>query len=431
MSSTNCSQPLWALVDCNNFYASCEKLFRPDLATRPVVVLSNNDGCIVARSAEAKALGIPMGEPEFKARPLLQRHKVEVFSSNYALYGDISARVMATLEQLCPHVEQYSIDEAFVRLEGPMAANASDIAEQLRQTVRQWTGMTVSVGVAPTRTLAKVANHLAKKSSGVCVWNSALPDAAAVLRAFPVREVWGIGWRQSKKLLEIGVTSAWGLREANDVWLRKFLTISGWKTAMELRGVPCINEEEGPVPRRTLVSSRSFGEKVYDLASLEQAVGTFTVRAAERLRRQELVAGGIAVHIRTSRHGSRPAFDATAQQPFFPPTADTVTMLQAARKTLDAIYKKGPAYAKAGIMLYDLCPVDCQQGNLLAQATPGKDARNDALMSALDTINGKFGRGSVRFGAEGPKEAKWHLRCKNCSPSVTTNWKELATAFCR
>ena len=178
MSSTNCSQPLWALVDCNNFYASCEKLFRPDLAARPVVVLSNNDGCIVARSAEAKALGIPMGEPEFKARPLLQRHKVEVFSSNYALYGDISARVMATLEQLCPHVEQYSIDEAFVRLEGPMAANASDIAEQLRQTVRQWTGMMVSVGVAPTRTLAKVANHLAKKSSGVYVWNSALPEAA-------------------------------------------------------------------------------------------------------------------------------------------------------------------------------------------------------------------------------------------------------------
>ena len=304
MSSTNCSQPLWALVDCNNFYASCEKLFRPDLAARPVVVLSNNDGCIVARSAEAKALGIPMGEPEFKARPLLQRHKVEVFSSNYALYGDISARVMATLEQLCPHVEQYSIDEAFVRLEGPMAANASDIAEQLRQTVRQWTGMMVSVGVAPTRTLAKVANHLAKKSSGVYVWDSALAEAAAVLRAFPVREVWGIGWRQSKKLLEIGVTSAWGLREANDVWLRKFLTISGWKTAMELRGVPCINEEEGPVPRRTLVSSRSFGETVYDLASQEPAVGTFTVRAAERLRRQELVAGGIAVHIRTSRHGS-------------------------------------------------------------------------------------------------------------------------------
>lgn len=431
MSSTNSSQPLWALVDCNNFYASCEKLFRPDLSARPVVVLSNNDGCIVSRSAEAKALGIPMGEPEFKARAQLQRHNVAVFSSNYALYGDISARVMATLEHMCPYVEQYSIDEAFVRLDGPLAVNAEDIAQQLRETVRQWTGMVVSVGIAPTRTLAKLANHLAKKTSGVHIWDAALPVAETVLRAFSVREVWGIGWRQSRKLHEVGVTSAWGLRETSDLWLRKFLTISGWKTAMELRGIPCIGEDEGPTPRRTLVSSRSFGEKVYDLASLEQAVATFTVRAGERLRRQKLVAGGIAVHIRTSRHANRPSFDATAQHPLQPATADTVTMLQAGRKLLASMYKEGPVYAKAGIMLYDLCPQDCLQGSLLVEATPVNDIRKTALMMALDGINSKFGRGAVHFGAEGPQDAKWHLRCKHCSPSVTTSWKDLPQALCR
>ena len=431
MSSTNSNQPLWALVDCNNFYASCEKLFRPDLAARPVVVLSNNDGCIVSRSAEAKALGIPMGEPEFKARAQLQRHNVAVFSSNYALYGDISARVMATLEHLCPHVEQYSIDEAFVRLDGSLAANAEDIARKLRETVRQWTGMVVSVGIAPTRTLAKLANHLAKNTSGAHIWDVALPAAETALRAFPVREVWGIGWRQSRKLLEVGVTSAWGLRETSDLWLRKFMTVSGWKTAMELRGIPCIGEDEGPAPRRTLVSSRSFGERVYDLPSLEQAVATFTVRAAERLRRQKLVAGGIAVHIRTSRHGNRPSFDATAQCPFQPATADTVAMLQAGKKLLTSMYKEGPAYAKAGIMLYDLSSQDCLQGSLLAETTPVNDMRKTALMMALDGINSKFGRGAVHFGAEGPQKAQWHLRCKHCSPGVTTDWKDLPQAFCR
>lgn len=431
MSSTSFKQPLWALVDCNNFYASCEKLFRPDLAARPVVVLSNNDGCIVSRSAEAKALGIAMGEPEFKARAQLRRHNVEVFSSNYALYGDISARVMATLEQLCPHVEQYSIDEAFVRLDGSLAVNAEEVAQRLRQTVLQWTGMAVSVGIAPTRTLAKVANHLAKKASGVYIWDVTLPVAEAVLRAFPVRDVWGIGWRQSRKLLEVGVTSAWDLREASDLWLRKFLTVSGWKTAMELRGTPCIGQDEGPAPRRTLVSSRSFGEKVYDLPSLEQAVATFTVRAAERLRRQNLVAGGIAVHLRTSRHGNGSCFDATVQHQLQPATADTVAMLQAGKKLLASVYKEGPAYAKAGIMLYDLCPKDCLQGSLLAEAAPGNDSRKTALMMALDGINSKFGRGAVHFGAEGPQEARWHLRCKHCSPSVTTDWKDLPQAFCR
>ena len=431
MSSTSSSKTLWALVDCNNFYASCEKLFRPDLANRPVVVLSNNDGCIVARSAEVKALGIPMGVPEFKARALLKQHDVAVFSSNYALYGDISARVMATLEHVCPNVEQYSIDEAFLRLDGSLASNTEELAHTIRDTVRQWTGITVSVGIAETRTLAKLSNHLAKKGGGLHALYRDQPDFEAILRVCPVSEVWGIGRRQAKKLYEIGVSTALGLSEATDIWLRKNLTVTGWKTAMELRGTPCIGEDDAPPARRTFVSSRSFGQRVYDLRLLEQAVATFTVRAAERLRRNDLVAGGIAVHIRTPRHGSGQLYDVTAQSPLMPATADTTAMLQVGKRLLTSIYKEGPGYAKAGIMLYDLCPVGSQQGSLLVPSKPETDDHKKGLMDALDRINGKHGRGAVQFGAEGPKRAGWHLQCKHRSPRVTTDWNELPLATCR
>ncbi len=429
MSSINSRQPLWALVDCNNFYASCERLFRPDLADRPVVVLSNNDGCIVARSREARVLGIPMGMPEFKARHLLQQHDVAVFSSNYALYGDISARVMAALEHVCPQVEQYSIDEAFLRLDGALIPNLAEMAHTLRETVRQWTGITVSVGIAPTRTLAKLANHLAKQSSGVSILTGCEPDFEDVLRAFPVRDVWGVGSRHAQKFYGVGINSAWELRQASDIWLRKNLTVTGWKTAMELRGTPCIDEDERHI-RRTLVSSRSFGKCVHDLSALEQAVSTFTVRAAERLRRHKLVAGGIIVHIRTSRHDVRCPRDVTGQKTLFPATADTVAMLHAARSVLAALYREGPAYAKAGITLYDLCPEGNRQGNLFAAPADRAQSRSHSLMGALDRINAKFGRGAVCFGAEGPQSADWHLRQEHRSPRATTNWDELAVARC-
>lgn len=429
MSSISSKQTLWALVDCNNFYASCERLFRPDLTDKPVVVLSNNDGCIVARSQEAKALGIAMGTPEFKARSLLRQHNVAVFSSNYALYGDISARVMAALEHVCPQVEQYSIDEAFLRLDGALVPNLEGLARALRETVRQWTGITVSVGIATTRTLAKLANRLAKQSAGVCILTGAESDFVGVLRAFPVRDVWGIGWRQAQKLYGVGITSAWDLRQADDIWLRKNLTVTGWKTAMELRGVPCIDEDENPI-RLTLVSSRSFGQSVYDLSSLEQAVSTFTVRAAERLRRHRFVAGGVAVHIRTARHNARCFHDVTGQKILFPATADTVAMLRAARSVLASLYKEGPAYAKAGIMLYDLCPANGLQGSLIADPEANVQSHPNALMGTLDRINVKFGRGAVRFGAEGPQHAAWHMRQERRSPRVTTSWEELPVAKC-
>lgn len=437
--------PLWALVDCNNFYASCERLFRPDLAARPVVVLSNNDGCIVARSPEARALGIPMGAPEFTWRPFLQQHGVAVFSSNYALYGDISARIMRILEQHCPQVEQYSIDEAFVRLDGAQALQASEIARQLRATIARWTGISVSIGVAPTRTLAKIANHIGKKrADGLALLDvdASLParDAAQaavsfraddVLARLPVTEVWGIGRRQARTLWAAGITTAAALRDADDQWLRRTLTVTGWRTALELRGLPCIAVDNAPTPRHTLVSSRSFARPVTRPEALREAVACFTARAAERLRRAGLVAGGIAVHIRTSRHAREGDFyGPTAQTPLAEATADTLALQRAARDGLDRLFRPGYAYAKAGVMLYALEAAAGQQVSLLRRLSPQEERRRAALMRTLDAINAKFGRECVIFGAQGLGEADWHMRQQRRSPRMTTRWDELPLVRC-
>lgn len=462
------TRPLWALVDCNNFYASCETLFRPDLAHRPVVVLSNNDGCIVSRSATAKALGIPMGAPEFTVRDFLRRHGTTVFSSNYALYGDISARVMAVLERITgADVEQYSIDEAFIRLDGALRSHAEGLAQNIRETVQAWVGITVSVGIGSTRTLAKIAAHRAKTGNGICLLPEApkTPDALtapntqnilntqntpgpldatnatsaldALLHALPVGDVWGIGHRQMQTLYAVGITNALGLKQANDHWLRKHLTVTGWKTALELRGIPCIGEGEGPTPRRTLCSSRSFGHTVRDHASLAQAVALFTARAAARLRREGLTAGALRVHIRTGHNATRQRCELAGQRAFSP-TADTRTLAAIARSILAGIYTEGPAYAKAGIALLDLAPVGKRQANLLDCCTPNDAARaqkeakrSKALMHALDIVNRKFGNRALHFGAEGPESAPWHMRSEHCSPRLTTHWGELPLAICR
>lgn len=455
-------RPVWALMDCNNFYASCERLFRPDLEGRPVVVLSNNDGCIVARSAEAKALGIPMGEPEYKARPLLRRHKVAVFSSNYALYGDISSRVMGIAETVAPQVHVYSIDEAFMRLDGALGPQADAVARALVERVRRWVGIAVSVGLAPTRTLAKLANYMAKKEGvGVFAFPEEPAERDILLRRIPVEAVWGIGRRQAARLQGRGVTTAAGLRDLNDGWLRDKLTVTGWRTAMELRGIPCIDENQLPTPRRTLVSSRSFAEKVTEMAHLSEALTCFTTRAAERLRAEDLLTGGICVHIRTSRHGQGEYFEQTVHVSLPEPTADTVILIKAAERGLASAFKAGVAYAKAGVMLVDLCPRKGRQGNLLALGNEEARQRRERLMAALDAVNGRFGRHTLHTAAEGmplaagnsnapnarkPSDAPhspekqsspdaphspWHMKREFRSPSVTTDWNELAVAKCK
>jgi len=442
MSSTSSEPlaPLWAHVDCNNFYASCEKLFRPDLAGKPVVVLSNNDGCIVARSAEAKALGIPMGAPEFKLRARLRELGVEVFSSNYALYGDISNRVTRILEQCCPQVEPYSIDECFLRLESPQRANLPEFCREAQRRIRQWTGIPVSVGVGPTRTLAKIATHVAKRHAaygGVFSLARGEADINRVLARTPVEEVWGVGRRQARRLWAVGVLSALDMKEADDVMLRRLLTVTGWRTALELRGVACISNDTAPVTRKTIMSTRSFAQRIRDKAMLAQALSTFAVRAAMRLRREGLVAGGVAVHIRTARPGqSSPGerlYDQTLPCPLPAPTADSGLFLRVALEGLDRVFLPGFAYAKAGIMLYDLQRADAVQGSLLALAA-GMDAMGDPrrqrLMRSLDDINTRFGRDTVIFGAQGMAEAPWHMRQERLSPRRTTRWDELPLARC-
>jgi DNA polymerase V len=428
MRSTNSTVPLWALVDCNNFYASCERLFRPDLIGKPVVILSNNDGCIVSRSNEAKALGIGMGEPEFKARAMLARHNVAVFSSNYALYGDISNRVMLTLESLVPVIEQYSIDEAFVPLSGSLAANADELAWAMRERVRKWTGIVVSVGVGTTRTLAKLAGELAKKGQGVLRLDAATPVTESTLATVPVADIWGIGRRSAEKLALRSIRTARDLRDADGGIIRKLLSITGLNTVMELRGIPCIDQSQAPAPRRTMVSSRSFGERVTEKEYLAEALAMHATLAGERLRRERMEAGGIAVHIRTARHGQGPFYDKTAEIPLPVPTSNTKALIKAAREGLDSIFTPGFFYAKAGVMLFDLASCTARQGNLLEMAAPaGQKKKEKNLMVALDALNNRFGRGTVRFGAEGKADAPWHMKHSRRSPKYTSSWDDLPT----
>ena len=442
MSSTNSDSPasLWALVDCNNFYASCEKLFRPDLADRPVVVLSNNDGCIVSRSAEAKALGIPMGAPEFKLRSQLRALNVAVFSSNYALYGDISARVVDILEQCCAQAEPYSIDESFLRLEAPQRANLPEFCRDVRQRIQRWTGITVSVGVGATRTLAKIATHVAKKHpsyGGVFSLARQERDIDRILASTPVEDVWGVGRRQARRLWAEGICTALHLKNADDIMLRRLLTVTGWRTALELRGIPCLGNDTAPVARKTLMSTRSFAQRIHGKAMLAQALSTFAVRAATRLRREGLVACGLGVHIRTARPGQAAAgerlYDQSAQCPLPLPTADSQMFIRTALEGLERIFLPGFAYAKAGVMLYGLERADAVQGSLLALAAgleSGGDGRRQSLMRSLDNINNRFGRDTVIFGAQGMGEAPWHMRQEHRSPRLTTSWDELPLARC-
>lgn len=421
---------LFALVDCNSFYASCERVFRPDLVGKPVVVLSNNDGCIVSRSAEAKALGIAMAEPEFKVRSLLKKHNVAVFSSNYALYGDISRRVMAALESLCPQVEQYSIDEAFIPLDSALAANAHALALSMRARVLQWTGITVSVGIGPTRTLAKLANLHAKKSESgfVCVPlpNSDGQGYTALLQDFPVGQVWGIGRKQALKCQARGISTALQLQQADDAWIKNTLTVTGWQTALELRGIACIGMNKAPIPRKTLVSSRSFAQKIFDKNALCEALSTFAARAGERLRREKLMASGIGVHIRTSKHEQQAYHDASTQITFRHPANESLHFIKAAQQGLESLYKTGYGYTKAGVILFGLEEQSRMQGNLLTMDAEAARKPAQELTAALDRINARYGKRSLYFGAEGADKAVWHMRQNNLSPRLTTHWNELA-----
>lgn len=419
------------LIDCNNFYASCERVFRPDLAGRPVIVLSNNDGCVIARSSEAKALGIRMGEPAFKLRREIRQYGITVFSSNFALYGDISSRVMRTIAAVAGvDIDQYSIDECFVALPWDQASNAMDIAREIRARVLRWVGVPVSVGIARTRTLAKLANHGAKKlPSGVFSLLRPERELDAMFRRIPVEEVWGVGRRTAALLSRFAIRTVYDLKHADESWVKKRLTVTGWRTQAELRGCPCIEDGMLHPVRKTLVCSRSFGEKITDKALLRQAAASFSARAAERLRAEGLKACAMRVFIQTSYF--RQPFVSDARQLMFAcPTSDTSEFIHAAETAVESMFRAGVPYGKAGVMLFELCEGSRMQGSLLAIDAEERLARRNHLMASLDAVNRRYGRGTVKFGAEGLGRGAWTLRQEHKSPAYTTSWKEIAGAKC-
>jgi len=417
-----------ALVDCNCFYASCERVFVPALAEKPVVVLSNNDGCVIARSAEAKAAGIPMGKPAFECRELFKRHGVAVFSSNYALYGDLSARVMKTLARFAPSLEIYSIDEAFLDLTG-LPQDVVAYSRRIRDTVRQWTGIPVSIGLGPTKTLAKVANKLAKMDpahGGVLDFAaSSAPDA--LLESVGVADVWGIGRRYAAMLARHGVVNARQFRDLPRAFVQKRMTVGGLHTLLELRGVPCLDLETAAPVKKSVAASRSFGQPVRTIEAMREALAVYVTRAAERLRRAGLTTSGVTVWAQTNTFiEGEPQYANSAFGALSAPTAHTGAILTAALGVLERIFRPGYRYKKVGVMLSGLEPAGCRQLSLLA-AAPGTDPKAERLMAALDKANARWGRDALRLAAGGI-EQPWKMKQAARSPRYSTCWAELPVA---
>lgn len=419
-----------ALVDCNNFYASCERVFRPALEGRPIVVLSNNDGCVVARSAEAKALGIPMAKPWYQLEPGLRGRNVAVFSSNYALYGDLSRRVMQVLADFCPRLEIYSIDECFLDLAG-VPGDWTAFGLEIVRRVKRWTGVPVSVGIAPTKTLAKTANRLAKRGQGpagpVLEW-ARLPDPRATLAALAPEDVWGISARLGERVRRLGLASALALAEADPRVLRRAGGVVLERLGRELGGTACLALEDVPPPRKQILVSRTFGARLARAEDVQAAVAAFAVRAGEKLRRQGLRTRAAATFLQTDpfdREGPRYFNGATVVLEH--PTADSGKLVRAALQGLERIFRPGLAYRKAGVLLPELELAGLEQG-LLFSAEPADDARTARLMATLDRLNRAPARRAVRYAVELCGDG-WRMRQRRKSPAYLTDWAELPVVW--
>lgn len=417
-----------ALIDCNNFYASCEQLFQPRLIGKPVVVLSNNDGCVIARSAEAKALGIPMAAPWHTLTALARRHGIVALSSNYALYGDLSARVMKILSTFSPTQEVYSIDECFLDLAGAQPTPGA-CGRIIRDEVRRLVGISVGVGLGPTKTLSKFANHCAKKRpefSGVCALGELSPTEIDGLLAWaPVSEVWGVGGRLTARLQTLGIHTARDLKRAAPGHIRKSFGVTLERTLRELNGELCYPLAAGPATRKQILSSRSFGQLLTEFAPLEEAVTAYATRAAEKLRRQGMVAGSVGVFVQTNPfRADLPQYQGVRHFPL-EPTADTRLLAQGALRLLREIYRPGFAYKKAGVILTELLPEELRQPTLFEDGAALTGSQ--ALMAAMDQINRAYGRGTVKLGAEGC-DPRWAMRAERRTPRYTTHLDELAVA---
>lgn len=414
---------MFALVDCNNFYASCERVFRPDLQQRPIAVLSNNDGCIIARSNEVKALGVPMGAPLFKWKELLNQNGVMLFSSNYELYADMSYRVVEALRSIAPEVEVYSIDECFLGMQGFEHKDLLTYGTEIKNRVTQWTGIPVGVGIAPTKTLAKVANHQAKLTGGVCVIADA-EYSQQILNQFPVDELWGVGRRYTKKLAQYGILTAGDLIAMPDKWIRQEMTVQGLRLVYELRGISCILLEELPEPQKALAVTRSFGKRLTEWSPIREAMVNYCTRAGEKLRSKKLKARHLQVFLHTSKFSNEPYYGNAVSVTLPWHTDYTPELIHYGTQLLKSIYRKGYRYSKCGVILTDLDGNAAQQHDLFSQKRDTD--KQEALSTAIDRINLRMGKHTISFAAAGTTKS-WTMKRGNVSPCYTTRWKEIVS----
>ncbi len=407
---------IFALIDCNAFYVSCERVFNPKLNNKPVAALSNNDGCIIARSKEAKALGIKMGVPLFKVKEIVEKENVIVFSSNYTLYADMSRRVMNIISEFAPSIEVYSIDEAFIELTN-MNVDYESYVRQMRKVILQYTGIPVSIGIASTKTLTKVANHIAKDDEsleGVCSLIQ-YKNLDQVLEDTNVADVWGVGRQLSKKLIANGIFNAKLLKNCEDAWVRKMMSVNGLKTVSELREISCLDLEETSATRKSCCTTRSFGKPLVNLDDIEQAVTTFARRATERIRGENLTASTVSVFLRTNPFDRNRYYSNSSTTTLSYPTYDTMQIVKTALQLTKIIFRENYKYKKAGVLLSGFYEKGTETKDLFSEAR----YRSPKLMSAVDQINERYGSDTIQIATE-CQIGKWKQKRKNCTQSYTT-----------
>ena len=422
MSSTQHTKKI-ALIDCNSFYVSCERLFNPKIRNKPVVVLSSNDGCIISRSTEAKALGIKMGEPYFKAKDIIVKNNVHVFSSNYSLYGDLSRRVMRTLKRFNSEIEIYSIDEAFLDLSNFSDNEIEHVGKEIRSIVLQWTGIPTSIGIAKTKTLSKIANHIAKKTKSGIVSLIGIKDIDPILEKVEVNDIWGVGKQLTKFFIKNGINNAKQLKNISNTWIKKNSNVLSSRTAMELRGISCIDLETTSSKRKSCVVSRSFAKKVEKLQELQESITGYCLNAAEKIRSESLIAKSITVFIRTSPFQNQFAYYSNSKTIDLPMATDnSIEIVKTALTGLKDIFKNGYRYQKAGIMLSSLSDLQGSK-NLFSSL---KDDKIKNLMKTIDNTNYKFGRSTLSLASAGINK-KWNIKRQHYSKIDTSDFNYLPT----
>jgi len=422
MSSTKPKKWI-ALIDCDNFFATCEKIFRPYLK-QPLVILSNNDGCVISRSHEAKALGIPMGAPFFQYEKFFKDHNVAVFSANFPLYGDMSDRVMSLLEDYSSEIQIYSIDEAFITIPSSIE-NCEEYGQKIIQEIKQKTGIILSIGIAETKVLAKMANYIAKKNRLGCFFLK--PDQKEqILDKVPINEIWGIGGQLTQTLKKYNIQTAWEFCNQEEGFIRKKLSVVGLRLALELKGVSCLPFEELPEPKKSIMSSRSFGTYTSDYNKIAEALSSYTALASEKLRKQGSIASYVGVFLKTNKHNIHQEYYANSTIISLPQaSAYTPLLVHAAKLGLKSIYKENTVYKKVGVILGGLVEENCLQMDFFCENEEELRDKQKKIMDLMDSANLKYQKKILKFASEGGKCSSWKMNQTYKSPAYTTSWEQI------